>query len=47
MEIDEICIYNPNNSKKIKNLDSVKNFPANIFVASKNKVHSAISEIYK
>ena len=34
-EIDEICIYNPNNSKKIKNLDSVKIFPANIFVTSK------------
>lgn len=44
-EIDEICIYNPNNSKKIKNLDSVKIFPANIFVTSKNKVHTALENI--
>ena len=44
-EIDEICIYNPNNTKKIKNLDSVKIFPANIFVTSKNKVHTALENI--
>lgn len=44
-EIDEICIYNPNNSKKIKNLDSVKIFPANIFVTSKDKVHTALENI--
>ena len=44
-EIDEICIYNPNNSKKIKNIDSVKIFPANIFVTSKNKVHTALENI--
>ena len=44
-EIDEICIYNPNNSKKIKNLDSVKIFPANIFVTSKNKVDTALENI--
>ena len=31
--------------KKIKNLDSVKIFPANIFVTSKNKVHTALENI--
>ena len=44
-EIEEIEIFNPENGKIIDTLEEVRIFPASIFVASKDKIHGAISEI--
>jgi excinuclease ABC subunit B len=44
-EIDEIESFNPENGKIINNLDEIRIFPASIFVASKEKIYGAISEI--
>ena len=46
-EIEELESLNPENGKKISTLKDIKIFPANIFVASKDKINSAISEIEK
>ena len=44
-EIEEIESFNPENGKIIDTLEEVRIFPASIFVASKDKIHSAISTI--
>lgn len=44
-EIEEIESFNPENGKTIDTLEDVRIFPASIFVASKDKIHSAISSI--
>ena len=44
-EIDEIESFNPENGKIINSLKKIRIFPASIFVASKDKIHGAISEI--
>ena len=44
-EIDEIESFNPENGKIINSLNEIRIFPASIFVASKDKIHGAISEI--
>lgn len=44
-EIEEIESFNPENGKIIATLESVRIFPASIFVASKDKIQSAISNI--
>ena len=44
-EIDEIENFNPENGKIINTLEKIRIAPANIFVASKDKIHKAISEI--
>lgn len=44
-EIDEIESFNPENGKIINSLKEIRIFPASIFVASKDKIHGAISEI--
>ncbi len=44
-EIEDIESFNPINGKILKQLDEVKIFPANIFVASKDKIFDTISEI--
>jgi excinuclease ABC subunit B len=44
-EIEEIESFNPENGKIIETLEDARIFPANIFVASKDKIHNAISEI--
>ena len=44
-EIEEIESFNPINGSTIKKLQKIKIYPANIFVASKNKIHHAISDI--
>jgi excinuclease ABC subunit B len=44
-EIEEIESFNPENGKIIDSLEEVRIFPASIFVASKDKIHGAISQI--
>ena len=44
-EIEEIESFNPDNGNTIHILEEIKIFPANIFVASKDKIQSAISSI--
>ena len=44
-EIEDIEAFNPENSKIIETLDEIRIFPASIFVASKDKIHNAISNI--
>jgi len=44
-EIEEIESFNPDNGKIITNLKEISIFPASIFIASKDKIHNAISEI--
>ncbi|MEC9209834.1 MAG: excinuclease ABC subunit UvrB [Bacteroidota bacterium] len=44
-EIDEIESFNPENGKIINTLKKIRIFPASIFIASKDKIHGAISEI--
>ena len=44
-KIDEIESFNPENNKIISTLEKIRIFPSSIFIASKNKTHSAISEI--
>jgi excinuclease ABC subunit B len=44
-EIEEIESFNPENNKIIDVLEKIRIFPASIFVASKEKIHSAISNI--
>jgi excinuclease ABC subunit B len=44
-EIEEIGSFNPENGKIIDTLTEARIFPASIFVASKNKINSAISTI--
>jgi len=44
-EIEEIESFNPENGQIIESHQEVRIFPANIFVASKDKIHLAISEI--
>ena len=44
-EIEEIEEFNPENGNVIKEIDSIKIFPASIFIASKDRTHSAINEI--
>ena len=44
-EIEEIESFNPINGKILKQLEEVKIFPSNIFVASKDKIFDTISEI--
>jgi len=44
-EIDEIESFNPENGNIINSLKEIRIFPASIFVASKDKIHGAISEI--
>ncbi len=44
-EIEEIESFNPENGKTIDTLEDVRIFPASIFVASKDKIHSAIPSI--
>ena len=44
-EIEDIEVFNPENGKIIESLDEIRIFPASIFVASKDKIHNAISNI--
>ena len=44
-EIEEIESFNPENGKIIDTLKEARIFPASIFVASKDKIHGAISNI--
>ena len=44
-EIEEIESFNPENGKIIDTLNEIRIFPASIFVASKDKIHDAISDI--
>ena len=44
-EIEEIESFNPENGKIIDSLEEVRVYPASIFVASKDKIHGAISDI--
>ena len=44
-EIEEIESFNPNNGNIISNHNKVKIFPANIFVASKDKINIIIPQI--
>jgi len=44
-EIEEIESFNPENGKIIDTLEDVKIYPASIFVASKDKIQGAISNI--
>ena len=44
-QIEEIESFNPENGKIIDSLEEVRVFPASIFVASKDKIHGAISHI--
>lgn len=44
-EIEEIESIDPVNNQRIESLDSLRIFPANIFVTSKDKIHSAIHQI--
>ena len=44
-EIEEIESFNPENGKIIDSLEEVRIFPASIFVASKDKIYGAISDI--
>jgi len=44
-EIEEIESFNPENGKIMDTLQEARIFPASIFVASKNKIHGAISNI--
>ena len=44
-EIEEIESFNPENGNIIDTLKEARIFPASIFVASKDKIHSAISTI--
>jgi excinuclease ABC subunit B len=44
-EIEEIESFNPENGKIIDSLEEVRVYPASIFVASKDKIHGAISHI--
>ena len=44
-EIDEIESFNPENGRIIKTLKAIKIFPANIFIASKDKINTAIHMI--
>ncbi|MAX05753.1 MAG: excinuclease ABC subunit B [Flavobacteriales bacterium] len=43
--IEEIESFNPGSGRIINTLKEIRIFPANIFVASKDKIHSSISEI--
>ena len=44
-EIDEIEEFNSDNGNIIKEMNSIKIFPASIFIASKDRTKSAIKEI--
>tara|TARA_B100001758_G_scaffold247574_1_gene265997 strand:+ start:24664 stop:26652 length:1989 start_codon:yes stop_codon:yes gene_type:complete len=44
-EIEEIESFNPENGQVIESLEEVRIFPASIFIASKDKIYNAISEI--
>tara|TARA_B100001113_G_scaffold246983_1_gene203306 strand:- start:257 stop:2260 length:2004 start_codon:yes stop_codon:yes gene_type:complete len=44
-KIEEIEEFNPENGNIIKEIDSIKLFPASIFIASKERTYSAIKEI--
>ena len=44
-EIEEIDSFNPENGNIIDSLKEIRIFPANIFVASKDKIHNSISQI--
>jgi len=44
-KIEEIEEFNPENGNIIKEIDSIKIFPASIFIASKERTYSAIKEI--
>ena len=44
-DIEELESFNPENGKIIEPLEEIRIFPASIFVASKDKIHSSISKI--
>ena len=44
-KIEEIESFNAENGKIIKKLEKIRIFPASIFIASKDKIHSAIFQI--
>jgi len=44
-EIEEIEVIDPISSKRIEKVDYIKVFPANIFVASKDRVQNSIKDI--
>ena len=44
-DVEELESFNPENGKIIESLDEIRIFPASIFVASKDKIHSSISKI--
>ncbi len=44
-EIEEIESINPESGHVFENMDQIRIYPASIFVASKDKIHSAISTI--
>ena len=44
-EIEEIEEFNPENGKIIKEINEIRIFPASIFIASKDKINNAISNI--
>ncbi|MAW21751.1 MAG: excinuclease ABC subunit B [Flavobacteriales bacterium] len=44
-EIEEIESFNPENGQTIDSLEEARIFPASIFIASKDKIYNAISEI--
>ena len=45
-EIESLESFDPINGKRIENLDTVTIFPANIFMTTKDKLASAMNEIY-
>ena len=44
-DVEELESFNPENGKIIESLEEIRIFPASIFVASKDKIHSSISKI--
>jgi len=44
-EIEALESFDPLNGHKIENFDQLRIFPANIFVASKDRIHNAINQI--
>ena len=44
-EIEALESFDPLNGHKIENFDQLRIFPANIFVASKDRIHNAIHQI--
>ncbi len=45
-EIENIASFDPVNGKTIENLDNLRIFPANIFMTTRDKLASALNEIY-